>query len=225
MENVKGLLDRKSTKCKREHLLEVMAELILLNYQVRLCVCNASDYGDAQDRVRVILFGARKDYKLPDFPKATHGTMEDVRKGIVQQLRKTARDVLGDLEMIDPVGRGETVKQDAKRIRDHTTQGTDLGKHNTMQLLVAEEPVMTVCKKNPMKHYSKERKLTVREFARLQSFPDVFQFVGEHSDKRSQIGNAVPLNLGRAVARAVMDSHRHYRSRWDAQSNSERRTS
>ena len=79
-------------------------------------------------------------------------------------------------------------------------------------MLVPDKPVKTVRRANPMtmKHYSLERCLTVREYARSQSFPDDFQFNGPISEKRKQSSNAVPLHLGRVVARAFMDSHMDY---------------
>ena len=77
-----------------------MAELLKLDYQVRLCVCRASDYGDAQDRKRVILFGARCDYRLPGFPKTTHGDLDDLKNKTVSELQKTAQDILREFEMV-----------------------------------------------------------------------------------------------------------------------------
>lgn len=54
-------------------------------------------------------------------------------------------------------------------------------------------------------HYDpqQQRTITVREAARLQSFPDDFEFIGSRGDAYQMIGNAVPVNLGYAIARAV----------------------
>lgn len=112
MENVVGILDtgkrqtkkntgnegnEKNETNKRKHLLRVMADLLLLKYQIRLCIVKASDYGDPQDRERIILFAAKKGYKLPNFPKPTHGDEEELLPRI------PVKDVLGNLENVEPV--------------------------------------------------------------------------------------------------------------------------
>ena len=63
--------------------------------------------------------------------------------------------------------------------------------------------------------------LTVREYARIQTFPDEWRFVGTLSDQYKQIGNAVPVNLSYAIGRSIMrlfndiDAYQHEESSFD----------
>jgi DNA (cytosine-5)-methyltransferase 1 len=196
LENVTGMLSKKNNNV--DYLKWVIAELMILGYQVRVTVLNSAEFGDPQVRNRVILFAAQNAYKLPDAPKPTHGQKGE--KAIV-----TVKDVLHDLEDVKPVrGSGRVVLPSGKIVLDHNEEGTDLA---TMGLLDENKPAATVRKSNGIQHYALPRGLTVRERARIQSFPDHYVFCGRTTDRNDQIGNAVPLNLARAVASSIMESH------------------
>lgn len=53
-------------------------------------------------------------------------------------------------------------------------------------------------------HPSKDRPLSIQEYARIQEFPDDWKFFGELSDIYKQIGNAVPISLGKAIGKQVV---------------------
>lgn len=83
------------------------------------------------------------------------------------------------------------------------------GKTGMARRLSLDEPSLTLtcspCQKQTERcHPLETRPLTVREYARIQTFPDNWQFAGTMSDKYKQIGNAVPVNLAWAVGRAVI---------------------
>jgi DNA (cytosine-5)-methyltransferase 1 len=195
MENVTGILSDKNDNI--DHLKWVVAELMILGYQVRVTILNSAEFGDPQNRIRVILFAAQNAYKLPDAPKPTHG---EKGKAIV-----TVKDVLHDLESVKPeLGSGMVVLPNGKVVEHHNEEGTDLAE---MALLNKNKPAATVRKTNGMQHYALPRGVTVRERARIQSFPDHYLFCGKPTERNDQIGNAVPFNLARAVASSIMKSH------------------
>ena len=190
LENVPGfLLDD-----NRHYLQKVVSDLLLMKYQVRLEVLNASDYRDPQNRKRVLLFAAKVHMRLPSAPEVTHG------KGGRLIPKRTVRDAIGWLEdhaIQNPSStktdtfRGETVNNlhgiDAKSQDDH--------------ILHANRPARTILG-HPAAHYS-GRCLTVRETACLQSFPSDYTFGGSITQQYKQVGNAVPVMMATHVARSV----------------------
>ena len=131
-------------------------------------------------------------------------------------------------------GNGETVKNNicrmsndrAKRVFPHMAQGSkymDLPKEirqilpfredifkDRLKRLVMDEPSWTVIAHIGMDGYmyihpTENRTLSVREAARIQSFPDDFEFVGNQQDTYVQVGTAVPPLLGKAIGQSVLE--------------------
>ena len=72
-----------------------------------------------------------------------------------------------------------------------------------------EEPSLTLTcnpaqKQTERCHPKETRPLTIREYARIQTFPDDWQFIGSISSQYKQIGNAVPVNLGYHIGRSII---------------------
>ena len=83
------------------------------------------------------------------------------------------------------------------------------GKTGMARRLSWDEPSLTLTcapaqKQTERCHPDETRPLTVREYARIQTFPDNWEFMGSMSSQYKQIGNAVPVNLGYAVARSLV---------------------
>lgn len=86
----------------------------------------------------------------------------------------------------------------------------DGGKTGMARRLAWDEPALTLTcspaqKQTERCHPTETRPLTVREYARIQTFPDDWQFCGSLSSQYRQIGNAVPVNLAAAVGRSLMN--------------------
>ena len=85
----------------------------------------------------------------------------------------------------------------------------DGGKTGMARRLSLDEPSLTLtcspCQKQTERcHPLETRPLSVREYARIQTFPDDWQFCGSMADKYKQIGNAVPVNLAWAIGRSLI---------------------
>ncbi|KAL7492876.1 hypothetical protein ACHAWT_006861 [Skeletonema menzelii] len=208
MENVPGILDDKlvptAERTKRSYLQEYVGGLLSQNYQVRICKkLNAKSCGDPQDRERVIVLGSKKGFALPSPPPPTHGKEPHLKDSV------TARDVLSDLECIEPTKDGNVRLNNGSLARGHYSKDTKrVEKHEPDVELKADLPARTVRKKNQMVHYNLKRNVTVLERARLMSFPDEYIFEGNLGSQSDQIGNAIPVCLATAIANTVSESFR-----------------
>jgi len=193
-ENVTGMLSNKNIG----YVKKIMADLLLLGYQCRLIVLNASDYGDPQNRKRVIIFAARFGCYLPDVP--------------VPQKKITVRQALQHLKAIRPTpGSGRVKRKDGKIILHHGIEdglGVKDGNDNFHLSQCPDGLAPCLRRQNDMKHPDLPRQITIRERACLQSFPDDFNFVGGITSQRDQIGNAVPIKLATCIARQVLLAHK-----------------
>jgi DNA (cytosine-5)-methyltransferase 1 len=181
-ENVGGLL----LKRNEPSLARVLGDFRSLGYDVGYALYDAADYGVPQTRERVFIVGTRRG--LPGFlPPAPPGSP-----------RVTAREAIGDLE-----GMAED------RGFAHVWSRAGASGEQGGRRLAADRPGYTVraeCHGNIHFHYSLPRRISMREAARLQSFPDGFAFPCGLRETERQIGNAVPPVLAWHVANAVMGS-------------------
>lgn len=218
-ENVRGLLKHENGKT-----LETISNVIdELGYQlVSPKVLKAIFYQVPQKRERLILVGIRKDL-APDVefhwpsPYSRIMTLKDALKK-------------GDLFDSDvPDAPGQSYPQRKADILAHVPQGgywRDLpdalqreymkksyflggGKTGMARRLSWDEPSLTLTcapaqKQTERCHPEDTRPLTVREYARIQTFPDDWEFAGPLTAQYKQIGNAVPVNLGYAVGRRLV---------------------
>ena len=202
-ENVTGILARDNI----HYLQMLVSELIQLGFNARVQVLNSARCGgDAQERNRVFVTAWRCELStvIPK-PIDTHshsgGDLPKVR---------TAADAIGDLVNVEPCGGEGRVRwkgEDGTNFTvtyNHTMGNNDINK--VEDELVATAPARTIRRQRPVLHYSNSRCLTVREIARLQSFPDDFIFRGKLINQRDQIGNAVPIGLATEVAKVIWDS-------------------
>lgn len=181
-ENVRGLLTMEGGKT----IATIVKDFKQLGYHVVYRLLKAADYGVPQTRERVIIVGTKKN-KLPPFE---HPKQILEKKGWV-----TLKRAIGDLEK---VGEGETTNHFWSKAKKNNGQG------NT--IVSADKPGPTMRTEhhgNIEYHWNGKRRLSAREAARIQSFPDNFVFYPSTSAAYKQIGNAVPPVLAWHVATAV----------------------
>lgn len=218
-ENVKGLLRHEQGETLAT-MRRVLGDLGYVLLEPR--VLNAVFYRVPQKRERLFLLGIREDiakkisFRWPS-PFQRIMTMRDALKA-------------GELYAEDvPLSAGQRYPQRKQEILAHVPQGgywRDLpealqreymkasyflggGKTGMARRLAWDEPSLTLTtapaqKQTERCHPEETRPLTVREYARIQTFPDDWYFTGSLSAQYKQIGNAVPVNLAHALGRALV---------------------
>jgi DNA (cytosine-5)-methyltransferase 1 len=178
-ENVGGLL----LKQNEFSLRKILSDFSSLGYSLSCRLYCAADYGVPQMRRRVFIVGTRED--MPRFVPP----MPTCEKHVA------VKDAIGDLEQ-----RGQD-KEFA-----HIWSLANVSGEQGNRRLVADRPGYTIraeCHGNIQFHYSLPRRISMREAARIQSFPDSFKFQQKLRATERQIGNAVPPVLAWHVAKAV----------------------
>jgi len=218
-ENVKGLLSH-----DKGRTLQTISDVIdEIGYDlVEPQVLNAMFYQVPQKRERLIMVGIRKDLKakgLFKYPDPYHEifTLRDAlkkgrlfendcpkSKGSSYPLKK--KEVL---KLVPPGGYWRDLPDKIQREFMGGSYFLGGGKTGLARRLSWKEPSLTLtCApaqgQTERCHPSQTRPLTIREYARIQTFPDNWEFIGSISSQYRQIGNAVPVNLGYAIGRALI---------------------
>lgn len=166
-------------------LQKVLADFKALGYEVSYELYHAADYGVPQTRERVIIVGTLPEIKPFKPPTQTHDAQTYI----------TAREALHDLvSMVE----AESINHIWSRASRSPEQGD--------RRLLADRPGYTIraeCHGNIQWHYNLPRRISMREAARIQSFPDNFIFDAKLRETERQIGNAVPPVLAWHIAKSV----------------------
>lgn len=230
MENVRLLTSMKNDRGGTV-LQDILNGFRRLGYGVKHRTLNAKDFGVPQHRERFFLVATSGDLRKPFcFPNPTHGARCDMLSELHPY--RTFGDACSDLDYIES---GESAKTDlhhkAVRHPEHVVawlwnvaqghsahENTDKnmrppsGYNTTYKRQIWCEPGATVQTTFGMisgcrnVHPIATRSLTVREAARLQSFPDSFEFLGPIGSIRTAIGNAVPPLLSFALAQTCKEA-------------------
>src|SRR3989344_1372033 len=187
-ENVKGLLSVTDGQNKAIDIIKNDFEK--LGYHVKHRVYNSADFGVPQARERVIIVGTNKRKKLPPFK------MPD--PPFSKKDWTTLRQAIGDLEN-DAEGAIANHYWSKAKIFPGTQGNTFVSADYIGPTMRAEHHG------NIEWHWNKKRRLSAREAARIQSFPDDFIFYPSTSQAYRQIGNAVPPVMAWYIAKSIQD--------------------
>lgn len=211
-ENVKGMM----TLGKGEVFKQIVQDFAAAGYKIYHKLLNSAEYGVPQIRERVILVGVRNDIDFEYVhPKPTHGYGVNGLEEVV-----TLQDAIGDLEE-NPgeyfVGSYSTIFMSRNRKKLWSQPSfTIQASGRQAPIHPGGEPMVKVGKDKYIFSDGEEnnRRLSVKEIARIQTFPDWYEFSRGTSNRNAnskldlvykQIGNAVPVRLALAVAEPIAE--------------------
>lgn len=227
IENVKGL----TTLSKGAFRDDIITRFERLGYTVTYRILNAADYGVPQNRLRVFFVGMRKGrFDFDKIPRTSHIVTASEAIGDLpspvgaEKIEYYTSEPQTDYErqiragsdrLLNHEGTAHTAKtreiisliKDGGRISDLPEEYWHIRKYNkAFERMASDRPSNTVdTGHRNYFHYHDNRIPTVRENARLQSFPDTFEVLGTKTSQYKQIGNAVPPLLAYAVACEIMN--------------------
>ncbi|MDY7224514.1 DNA cytosine methyltransferase [Halalkalibacterium halodurans] len=196
----------------------------VLNYDVKIQLINAADYGVPQKRERVFIVGVRKDLGIDyNFPKTTHGNNELGKEPWVP-----VSHILNDLKGIDhkhanyspsrlkymkliPKGGGNWRDLPEGVVKEamggaYNSGGGKVGFYRRIKYF---EPCPTLLtypaqKSTNLGHPFEDRPLSIQEYLAIQGFPLNYKVCGTMNHQYTQIGNAVPIQLARILGSSII---------------------
>lgn len=210
IENVEGLVRHDKGRTLNTIISVLEKEL---NYHVQYQVLNATDYGVAQKRKRMFLVGTKNDI-IFNYPPKQKGnpTIRDALKNVPKsegtEYSEKKKKVLS---LVPPGGCWIDLPEKIQKEYMGKSFYSGGGKRGMARRMSWDEPCLTLttspCQKQTERCHPEEiRPFTVREYARIQSFPDDWEFIGGISSQYKQIGNAVPVKVAQALGKEVMNA-------------------
>lgn len=221
-ENVRGLMSHDDGKTLRG-MISILDEI---GYRVlEPKVLKAIFYKVPQKRERLILVGIRKDIKVEDYfdfaypkPYKKIYTLKDaLRKGELFETdvpaspgAKYPKSKSKILDLIPPGGYWRDLPDELQREYMQKSYFLGGGKTGIARRISWDEPCLTLTcspaqKQTERCHPMETRPFTTREYARIQTFPDDWEFAGSVSQVYKQIGNAVPVNLATELGYSIIN--------------------
>ncbi len=224
-ENVRGLVSHQNGKTL-QGMVSILDEI---GYNVvPVQVLKAILYRVPQKRERIFLVGVRKDIPISyDYPKP-HNKIYNLKDALKQgelyktDVPKSAGSMYPEskkevLDMVPPKGYWRDLPVDIQKEYMGGSYYLGGGKTGMARRIGWDEPSLTLTcspaqKQTERCHPDETRPFTVREYARIQTFPDEWIFSGSIAQQYKQIGNAVPVNLGQEMGYSIINFLNKYYS-------------
>jgi len=206
-ENVAGLTSHDSGRT-----LATMIDLLKsLGYKVQYKILNAVNYSVPQKRRRIIIIGTKSGINF-EYPKphkkivTLRDALKDVQKSLGTKYSKKRKKIL---DLVKPGGCGIDLPLDLQKEFLGKSFNSKGGKRGMARRISWDEPCLTLTTSPSQKqtercHPDETRPFTIREYARIQTFPDNWKFVGSVSSQYKQIGNAVPVKLAEKIGKQIV---------------------
>lgn len=203
-------------------LLHVVEQLRLLGYHVTFNLYNAANFGVPQARERVVLIANRGERPVPHL-LPTHSADGAFGLPRWRTFREAVSGLDGDHDhdefpedrlrfyrMLGPGQYWKHLPEDLQREALGNSYFSGGGKTGFLRRLSWDKPSCTLVTSPCMPatdicHPEEDRPISVQEYKRVQQFPDDWQVCGSRAEQYKQIGNAVPVGLGEAVGRAIIN--------------------
>lgn len=213
-ENVKGMVNHDGGRTLAL-MLKVFSDM---GYTVRWHVLRALDYDVAQKRERIVLVGIRNDlidhhnlnYSFPQ-PFGNVLTLGDILRNVPKSDGAKYPDSKKNvLDLVPPGGYWRDLPEDIAMKYMGKSYFSGGGRTGMARRLSWDEPSLTLTcspaqKQTERCHPEETRPFTVREYSRIQSFPDNWEFDCSTANAYKQIGNAVPVNMAKAIGLSIVD--------------------
>lgn len=227
MENVKGLMSAKLKDADGNDTDKLVLDIVLhefkrLHYKTVYGILDAVNYGVPQFRERFVLIGSRdgediflpmpthfRVHQNPAFRWVTLGSAIRDLEQEAGECEAFAESRLRWLRMVPEGGNWHDIPPELLPEAMGGAYSSGGGKVGFYRRLSYSQPSPTVVtspiqKATMMCHPTQDRPLSVREYARIQQFPDDWEFTGSLVSKYRQIGNAVPVGLARAIGQMLV---------------------
>lgn len=202
-------------------LRQIISDATALGYHISFGVVDAADYGAPQHRLRFVMLGSR-DHPPAALPKPTHGTSTRPYVTVRDAIFSLRDDPGAHSEYTDGVrrffamvpegGNWRSLPLDVQRLAMGKSFDSGGGKTGFFRRLSWDRPAPTITgranrKGSALCHPEQVRPISVPEAAALQGFPADWQFIGAMNAQYMQVGNAVPVPLGKAIGAAIVKHH------------------